>query len=441
MLLRGLLVAASFAILSHGVTIIPGGEPKPYTGAVGVSSADEFFRLSAGNEFLNNSAEVLMSSFDNAPLSNDDGIHASGDSFIRGAIQAWGEHLHLVIRPEEVWFTILVQMNFYMNAHAEDLRDMFVDHDGQELIYIEDLTWHDVLLRFQDEIQSRVKTDWLLDWLTPNFTTSTADDAMTANILMMGLTKAYFSFEGSIICGLPSVTLLGTQSDWSALLAKLDRLPAFGPDPAAYKARLTPILSRFVASFADPDAPATRAFWRQIVSATPSHVCGAPPYHVSGWIAGFYFWDAEGAPFARGEADGGLALDGVTYPSLDLTRNVPAGYARAPLVMRDFGGEERFQAFVAAGTLGKRIVAGAPEGYGAAMERAAAASGRAVAEGEGGGYEESEHGTLTPLSSWMLYGPVEHDGPEQRWGAEQELADLTAAIRSNFNDTQCAANV
>ncbi|KAI1785227.1 hypothetical protein LXA43DRAFT_151204 [Ganoderma leucocontextum] len=31
-------------------------------------------------------------------------------------------HHHLRIRPDDVWLAILVQLNFYINAHAEELR-------------------------------------------------------------------------------------------------------------------------------------------------------------------------------------------------------------------------------------------------------------------------------------------------------------------------------
>lgn len=432
MLLKLPLAAVTFAQLCLSITVIPGGAPKPYTGDSGVTSADEFFRLSAGNEFSDNATQVLMSSYDQSKLSEDDGIHASGDSFIRGAIQAWGEHLHLVIRPEEVWFTILVQMNFYMNSHAEDIRSMFVDHEGQELIYIEDFTWYDVLSRFKDEIQARVKTDWLLDWIVPSFSTSTESDVMTANILMMGLTKAYFRFEGGIICGLPSVTLLGEQSDWEALLAKLDRLPDFGSEPAGYKERLRPILSRFVSSFTDPDSEDTKAFWNQIVSTREGHICGSPPYYVSGWITGFYFWDDKGEPYARNEGD--LKLDNVTYPSLDLTRDAPVGYARVPFIMRDFNDTERYEAYVLAGTLGKQVTTGAPDDYESALKRV---GGAAAAEK----YDAAAHGTLKPLSAWMLYGPVDHNATEQQWHAEMELSDLTAAIKSNYDASECGAHL
>ncbi|KAK0732138.1 hypothetical protein B0H67DRAFT_597796 [Lasiosphaeris hirsuta] len=414
-----LLSAGCLPAALGGVVVLPGGEPRAFSASrAPATNAASFFRGSAENEFAGTQAEVLMSSWSNMTASPAD-IYPSGDSFVRGAIQAWGEHLHLVIRPEEVWFTILVQLNFYMNAHADEIRSLFVDHAGQEVIYIEDFTWHAVLLRFQHAIQARVKTPWLLDWLRPNFTTTTPDDLMTANILLMGLTKAYFKFEGGIVCGLPSVTLLGTEADWVALLAKLSRLEAFGPEPAAYAARLRPILTRFAASFRAPDAPATRAFWNALAVARAYRYCGAAPLSLTGWIAGFFYWDDRGRPYARPPLGGGedlFVLDGVTYPNLDVT-TLPVGYARAPFVMRDFRDMPRFEAYVAAGAMGKRITPGPPEGYA----------------------EAGAHATLQPLSAWVLYGPVQHNETGVRWVAEGEIAELVDGVKVGLVDGVCMA--
>lgn len=78
------------------------------------------------------------------------------------------------------------------------------------------LSWHDVIAAFGGEIQKRVKTDWLLDWITPSFTTTEETDGLTATVLM-GLMQHYFEFSGGITCGFPEVTLLGTRDDWVKL--------------------------------------------------------------------------------------------------------------------------------------------------------------------------------------------------------------------------------
>ena len=270
---------------SAAVVIIPGGAPKPYTGQAAPSTEDAFFRASAPNAFFNNTAKLLTSSLSTSVSPT---LHPSGDSFIRGAIQAWGSHLHLVLRPDEVWFTILVQLNFYMLSHAEAVRPLFVNHTDRQTVLVEAPTFPALLTGFSSALQARVNTPWLLDFVLPGFSTSTPADNLTASVLMMGLTQAYFKYIGKIVCGLPSVTLLGSQADWAKLLGKLERLPDFGAEPAEYARRLKPILSRFVASFARPGDEDIRTFWRQIVSGKASGICGDPPALLSGWVTGFY---------------------------------------------------------------------------------------------------------------------------------------------------------
>jgi hypothetical protein len=393
-----------------------------------VESSVELIRRSTPNEFSDGVASPLMSNYGanpNVTFSKEDGLLPSSDSFIRGVIQAWGEHLHLVIRPEEVWFTILTQMNFYMNSHAEDIRELFVSHEGQQTIKVKGTSWDSIILMFQDAIQDRVKLEWLREWILPGFSTSTQDDAVISSILMMGITKAYFKFEGQLVCGLPSVTLLGKQEDWEALLGKLDRLPEFGKEPTEYAARLRPILSRFVHSFKEPRSNDTVTFWNQIVTAKmATGICGAPPFYLSGWIIGFYYWNLNGGPFARSN-EGKISLDGQNYPSVAIN-DLPVGYAVVDLVMQNNGGP--FSAAVAAGPLGKRIIRGYPYGYLEARKKVGLPDLNLAKEGQG---------TLQPLSSWFLYGPVADGIPRRRKG-DGELSTLAGSIASNWNSGTCA---
>jgi len=333
-------------------------------------------------------------------------------------------------------------MNFYMLSHAEEVRSLFVDHQGQQEIRVEDFTWYDVIIRFKEEIQKRVKTEWLLDWILPNFSTTTENDIMTANILMMGLTKAYFKFVGKVICGLPSVTLLGEQKDWEKLVKKLERLPAFGKEPEEYKARLRPILTRFVKSFEEPDSKETRDFWNQIVVAGRSGgICGEPPVYLSGWITGFYYWNDNGGPFARVSVSGAarasrdklLTLDGIRYPALEIT-DVPIGYGTVPFVMIDYDDVAEFPAYLAAGLLGKQITPGPPAGYKEALQRVKGDVSLADDKGV--------HGTLKPLSGWMLYGPVDHNATVQTtrrgsWIVEDEVWEIQASAMKYMKGDVC----
>jgi hypothetical protein len=239
---------------SYGyVTGLPSGFniPQLRKGQNPIESTEDIFYRGVVDEFARRDGKmpfrppILISS--QVDQSNSK-IYPYSDSFVRGAIEALGQHQHLVIRPEEVWFPILIQMNYYMNAHANDaeFRQIFVNHEGKQEMVIVDDSWYEAISQFRFEMQKRVKTDWILDWMTPNFTLTTESDRMTANILMMGLMQAYFGYTAGVTCGLSSVTLLGTSRDWEILLTKLDRLKDFGKEPADYGKRLRPFLSRFV---------------------------------------------------------------------------------------------------------------------------------------------------------------------------------------------------
>ncbi|KAF2470975.1 uncharacterized protein BDR25DRAFT_303549 [Lindgomyces ingoldianus] len=427
------LLPLSLTLSCHAaITVFPSSaEPRAYNHQGQPSAAlsnKDLFRQSCPDEFAaNKNASVLFSS--NSGDFAKGTVYPTSDSFVRGTIDAWGQHQHLVIRPEEVWFSVLAQMNFYMSKNSEALRNLFVDHDGKEEILVEDYTWELVLGRFQYEIQKRVKTPWLLDWIRPNFTTTTETDIMTANVLMMGLMQAYFEFVGGIICGLPSVTLLGEKKDWEKLLVKLDHLTDFGTEPVAYAKQLRPILSRFVRTFDEPDSPQVREFWTNIIHADPARICGGPPYTLSGWLMGFFFWDVTGKVLPQSQL-GPLTLDGIKYATRGIDA-LPVGYAQAPFTMKNFPDERtpKFEAYVLAGNVGKRISTGVPEGYATALSRF---NGSSVDQ-------KLPHGTLQPLSGWMIYGPAPHTNTTKHGEKGYENNWMKLAVDQSYT-ARCMAN-
>ncbi|KAL7941503.1 hypothetical protein V8C42DRAFT_177344 [Trichoderma barbatum] len=428
LLLSGLCGRGPFSVAAITVPVDSDVAPLPLSTAGTVKSASELLRQSCPEEFPPRtpySPELLMSSF--ADFGSDDDsafangtIYESSDSLVRGAIEAWGQHQSLVLRPDEVWFEILAQLNFYMTAHAEDVRHLFVDHEGKEEIQVWRFSWRDVIAAFAGEIQQRVKTDWLLDWIMPNFTTSDDNDGLTATVLMMGLMQHYFEFSGGIICGLPEVTLLGDRDDWVKLLEKLERLKEWGEEPADYAERLRPILKRFVDTWDEPDSEETKDFWKNIVRSQRLISCGAGPadYRISGWITGFLHWTVEGKLRIPREvekefqpSDSDIVLDGVPYFSTTLD-DVPVGYAKVPLKMLDYPRPgANSMAYLLAGNIGvKRL---------------------AVASSDSPGYEAKEDWKVTaqPMSAWFLFGPVNATFETGPWyGNGGELARAAAGL-------------
>ncbi|KAH7146290.1 hypothetical protein EDB81DRAFT_486995 [Dactylonectria macrodidyma] len=403
-LLRLCLVAFTPLTLADVTVQVATVQPLPFETAGAVASPEDLFRRSCPEEVVENT-ELLLSSYEGKVL--PDGLSPSSDGLIRGTLDAWAQHRHLVLRPDEVWFEILAQLNFYMAAHAEDLRDLFVSHEGKEAIRIGALTWRDVVAAFGSAIQARVKTDWLLDWVMPGFSTSTEDDEVTAAVLMMGLMQHFFEFEGIVICGIPSVTLQGEREDWVKLLAKLDRLGAWGEEPAAFATNLRPILRRFVQTWDEPESEEVISFWAQIVRARKKWSCGAgaSEYEVSGWITGFMHWTKAGQsrlePYDETWEDPrAVKLDGVVYEPESL-EDIRVGYAKAPLKMVDYPhpGVDT-QAYLLAGNVGVRKWA-----------------------------DERGEVIVQPNSAWFLYAPVDwNQAAGLDLGNARELEDIAESL-------------
>jgi len=440
--IASLTAACALHVLpAAGAVIFTGGSPKPYTGPPGSDSSYGFFRSCMANEpeFLrsdngSSSAKLLMGDrsegfFDLAEFPGR-AVMPSTDSFIRGAIQAWSEHLHFKLEPDLIWLTIVTQLSFYMRANQEKVRHLydFASRPGTEIYEYPD--WYLIMVTFYAAVVDRTKEEWVYEFLRPYFSTTSDNHIMVSHIIMLGFEKTDFIYDQPILCGLPSVTLEGELRDWQDMLERLDRFQAFGPEAAAYAARLRPVLSRMASSFREPDSEASKSFWNQMVIAQKSEECGGAPLTISGWITAFLFWDVDGQPYGRTE--GPFALDGIAYPAVNI-RTLPSGYAKAPFIWRNMNGVDRHKAYAIAGVLGKRIDPGAPEEYVSALgpKRLNVT------------YDETQHATLAPLSAWALFDPVVDavvaDANVSHWVPEVELTYLAASLKTGANRTDCSS--
>lgn len=108
------------------------------------------------------------------------------------AVRAYDEHLHLVIRPEDVWFAILTQLRLYTNGHAEEVRGSFVSHQGQKELEIKSeggsrtYDCGHMATRMATLMEMNFIDPTMRAWVQPNFTHTTKKNVTTASIMMMG---------------------------------------------------------------------------------------------------------------------------------------------------------------------------------------------------------------------------------------------------------------
>jgi hypothetical protein len=338
-------------------TVHPASHPAREWLITPATSAQNLFQTSCPNEFRQ-SKRVIQSSFTDFTNVN---ISPSSNGLVRAAYAAYSSHHHLSIRPEDVWFSILTQLSFHINAHAEELRSLFVAHEGQKELVVEDVGTLETVnvgrlaVELTREMDKHLSDVDLHGWIMPNFTTTTETDTMTAAIIMMGSMQKYFSYTMQLTCGLPSVTLLGEQADWVDIRRRLDKLPHFGKEPKQFGLLLSSVLDYFILTFESPDNPEVVDFWSKIAH---EYNGGSGPTYLSGWITAFCFWDEEGTSLFRepqtkfggyDDSESGCNLNGTRFHRVD-TDDIPQGYVSVPVLVDDNG--QKFKTRMVAGSVG-----------------------------------------------------------------------------------------
>ncbi|KAI0859949.1 hypothetical protein F4860DRAFT_481235 [Xylaria cubensis] len=319
--------------------------PRAWKETSPASSPQELLQRSCSKEYQQ-CGHIIQSSMDQISGAN---IFPSSNGFVRAAYAAYSNHHHLTIRPDDVWFAILTQLSFHINAHAEELRSFFVSHKGQkeiEVVGAGSINFADfgsIAIMMTKEMEKHIVDPELRQWIMPNFSTTEHKDMVTAAVLMMGSMQKYFSYTASMICGIPSVTLLGDRDDWVEIRRRLEYLPRLGEEPRQFALLLSAVLDYFILSFDEPDSPFVLSFWKRIADKSG----GSGPYYLSGWITAFCFWSADGKCLysppqgpvktqGLGGTNPGCNLDGVLFHRVD-TKDIPEAFVSVPVKLSDNG--------------------------------------------------------------------------------------------------------
>ncbi|KAF3070595.1 hypothetical protein GL218_00096 [Daldinia childiae] len=339
-------------------------------------------------------------------IPDDAQVFPSSNGFVRAVYQAYSNHHHLKIRPEDVWFSIVAQLSMHINAHAEELRPFFVAHEGQKKLQVVErgtittVDFGELAIRMTDEIKKNVVDPDLTAWIMPDFTTTTDTDRVTAAVLMMGALQKYFKYFLLLTCGIPSVTLLGEREDWVKIRRRLEYLPRMGKEPALFAKLLTAVLDYFIRSFDEPTSPAVQSFWSRIADRQG----GSGVEYFSGWITAFTFWKVNGecmytsplVPFESYTPDThGCNLDGTVFHIIDMA-DIPDAFASVPVTVNDNGVIHETR--LVAGSIGMAV---SSSGELVELESSYFMNGRTELS------DKTGPDTLQPVSGWWMYELVE----------------------------------
>eukprot|EP01132_Coremiostelium_polycephalum_P003868 gene3868-4820_t len=272
------------------------------------------------------------------------------NSFVMSAYEAYSNHHHLVIRPDDVWMAVVIQFCSYVNANSEVLRSRFVDFQGVKEVKIAtngnlfSAGYDEMAIRMSDQIAGNIKDPSVRNWVIPSFSTTTYTDRVVGSIALMASMKKYLSFKFKLYCGLPRVTMLGTVDDWKDVKTRIERLKEFDTGDnrmEEWTSMLIPIADQFIESVSGkPDIK----WWNRIAH----YISGeSGPSYLSGWITCFCVFDDQGQWVGDKHS---VDVDLKKYKSEWIYVNsldIPTGYLSVPLTIDDNGVE--FQTEMMAG--------------------------------------------------------------------------------------------
>lgn len=249
--------------------------------------------------------------------------------FVGALHQAYQSHLPLTLSPDDVWTTITQGLAIHVNKNAEALRHHFVDFAGKKDIEVEmpgfvkggNNPWKDSLNVFSSEIAKFIGRK--RDLLVSAFTTTGPVEQAASEVVLMGAMKEFFEYYGSTLCGIPTVTLLGTVEDWRSVRRRAGELAQF--DLEWWTKELLPVLDQFVNA---AEGNVDGKFWKNLYKVSGGS--GGP--FITGWINTFFPYVVSNYP-VKGDLVVSRHLSGVAGGSMhsgNKTNHFPMGLTRVP---------------------------------------------------------------------------------------------------------------
>ena len=264
---------------------------------------------------------------------------------------AFQDHRPLVLSPDMIWLLIAQGFANHVNAHAEELRSLILQHSDRPVLAVRrddfvygspENPWPEVFDEFSRQIRGHLGES-TPDLLMPTFSTTGPTERAAAELALMDAMQSFFAYEVHTLCGIPQIVLQGTTDDWRMLADRARKLSQFGLE--WWTDLLAPILNEFVAA---SQGRADRSFWRSIYKIDGGS--GGP--YLTGWIIAFFPYLKNRESGHATQRNGWLTSDDdglrdLLHPSKRAggprfcfgprTEMIPAGLSAVPFVWRFVG--------------------------------------------------------------------------------------------------------
>ncbi|KAF7314590.1 hypothetical protein MKEN_00932500 [Mycena kentingensis (nom. inval.)] len=207
----------------------------------------------------------------------------------------------LLIRPDDVWLTILSQFRYYVRGNAETLRHHFTASSGKQTLTAQAKpgNYGTAVREMVDNIHDKSVDKSLRDWVMPAFSTTSDTDRTAAAVYLMDALSPYFDYQirdsGTAPIPIdPSAPRTSPEEDWQLILSRLEKLRTYGIETSAWYHLLRPVITHFIAAL-DPEtraSPAENDFWSKITQHEGGFGHGSEFYY--GWINAFNVFTEDG---------------------------------------------------------------------------------------------------------------------------------------------------
>lgn len=251
------------------------------------------FRLTGKNYALqstNNTAEAFSHTSTNFIVAPSDMTHP----LVHAVHEAFAQHLPLIITPDAIFSTIAYGISEHVEKHAEELRDVFVQHKGKKNLTVRDddlvrnswdNRWSSVIAKFKAQLLDDMSGKQANELLKTSFSTTTEIESTAHALVFMDIVKSYYEYTVMTMCGIPYIEIAGEKEDWERLSRICQEfLPLIKLD--AWNDDLQGILQHFISAF-DPDVDTT--FWKRIYKYHGAFGSGGVA-KATGWISRMFLY-------------------------------------------------------------------------------------------------------------------------------------------------------
>ncbi|CAF0844368.1 unnamed protein product [Adineta steineri] len=229
-------------------------------------------------------------------LTNGSASTYSQNAILDAFLLAYNRHEDILLSPDDLWLMITINFSKYINTNSEQLRHLFVDHEGKKkLVVVEPLgkreeDWTDFFEMMQTQISKNIKTSEIVDNLINNFSTTTEIELILSYACVMDTFKTYFQYSRCIpSCGIRNVHFMGNLFDWKLLKQKTEQLLSYTVNNDSfykYIQDLLPILNEFIKTY---EGKVDVEFWNHIADSKRGRLGSGSIEYISGWILKLFY--------------------------------------------------------------------------------------------------------------------------------------------------------